>query len=138
MLADFQIRAVLDNAARAAAREPSTASALLACRRVTPMPWHRDVLDAAVQRARAAGLTIPVFTVVWVAGEPDLADGAIRYDYGTRAAVIALSVFTDPHSLLRTCLHELAHLSDFSSGHTYSRADLESRAEHFVRSVMMC
>lgn len=94
-----------------------------------PLPAQRRIVDDAIHQARATGLRLPVFAVVFVAGE-----GGRATDFGDGRYQIELGVDVPPERLRETCYHELQHLADYASGESrgLTRVILERRAVAFA------
>jgi hypothetical protein len=118
----------------ALARE--VAEALTQCPPLKPLARQRWILTQAIAWARQCGCMLPRFTVHWRSGRPEISGGCVVSQPGHRGPYqLFLNANADPADLRRTAAHELKHLSDFASGHTYSRLELERRAEAFASRV---
>jgi hypothetical protein len=116
----------------------STTPRLIAAPPLAPLPGQETIFRQAVYVAGLLGLSLPrTVRARWRAGRREWANGATERTAAGEVRVY-LNANAYPDDLVRTCFHELQHVSDFHTGihRQISRADMERRADAFeIRAV---
>jgi hypothetical protein len=109
---------------------------LMRCPPLAPLPAQIEIVRSTVRWATSRGCRLPArLPVYWVAARPGVARGCFAK---TQAGEYSLYLDGNmlPRDLRFVIAHELQHVHDYRSGRTFTRVELEKRADAFARQCL--